>query len=72
MNPDGRIDWRIKLAATLAVIGLALVCWGAIEPTPLPLIVAMSIAQGLCVISILLFLWVVLKDLRRAGVIWRE
>jgi len=59
----GRI---LRSACLLALIGLALMVWSLLDPTPMPVLVAMSLGQGFGTLSLAAFLGVVLADLRRA------
>jgi hypothetical protein len=58
---------RRLLAAScvLALVGLALMCWSVVDPRPNPVMVALSIGQGIGTTSLLLFLIVVIGDVRR-------
>jgi len=62
----------LRIAAVLALVGLALMVWGSLDPTPLPVIVAMSVGQGIGIVSFLIYLVVVVADLRRAKVFDRR
>ena len=58
---------RILTGACLsALAALALMVWSLLEPTPMPVLVAMSAGQVLGTISLLAFFGVVLADLRQA------
>jgi len=52
----------LVVAAVLTLIGLALMVWSMAEPTPMPVILAMSVGQGLGILAFLLFGVVVLVD----------
>jgi len=56
----------LRVACLLALLALALMVWSLLEPTPMPVLVAMSIGQVLGTISLLLFGAVVVTDMRRA------
>jgi hypothetical protein len=56
----------LRAACLLTLVALAFMVWSLVEPTPVPVLVAMSIGQVLGTISLLLFLAVVLADLRHA------
>lgn len=58
----------LRIAALLAIFGLVFMCWAVLQPTPMPVILAMSIGQGAGTLSFLMFLFVVIADLRRAKV----
>jgi hypothetical protein len=57
------------VASVLALIGLGLMVWSVIQPTPMPVILAMSVGQGIGILSFVLFLLVVLADLRKKKVL---
>jgi hypothetical protein len=50
------------VAAIMTLIGLALMVWSMAQPTPMPVILAMSVGQGLGTLAFLLFGVVVLID----------
>lgn len=52
----------LVFAAILTLIGLALMIWSMAQPTPMPVILAMSVGQGLGILAFLLFGIVVLVD----------
>ena len=56
----------LSIACVLALVSLVLMVWSLLEPTPLPVLVAMSLGQVIGTISLLMFLAVVLADMRRA------
>ncbi len=55
----------LRVASLLVLVSLALMCWGILDPRPVPVIVAMSLGQVLGTLGALLFMFVVLRDLRR-------
>lgn len=58
-----KIERRVRVACVLALIALALIAFSLVVPKPLPVIVAMSVAQGIGTLSFLIFLHVVARDL---------
>jgi hypothetical protein len=56
----------LGLACSLALVALGLMVWSLLEPTPTPVLVAMSVGQALGTVSLLLFLAVVAADMRAA------
>jgi hypothetical protein len=52
-------------ACILALAALALMVWSIFDPRPVPVILAMSVGQGLGTVSLVTFLAVVAADLRR-------
>lgn len=53
-------------ACILGLIGLALMSWSLFDQGWIPVMMAMSVGQGIGTLSFVLFLVVVLIDLRRA------
>jgi hypothetical protein len=56
----------LRAACILALIGLSLMVWSVLQPTPMPVMVAMSLGQVFGTLSLGAFLVVVLADLRKA------
>lgn len=52
----------LVIASLMTLIGLALMIWSMAEPTPMPVILAMSVGQGVGILAFLLFGIVVLVD----------
>jgi MFS family permease len=58
-----------KLITTSCVLGLvamAMMCWSVLDPTPVPVLVAMSVGQGVGTLSLLCYLAAVVIEVRRA------
>ena len=55
----------LRISAVLTLIALALMVWSMLDPTPLPVMLAMSVAQGLGTLAFSLYGLAVYKDLRR-------
>ncbi len=55
----------LRVSAALTIIALALMVWSLLEPTPLPVMLAMSVGQGIGTIAFGLYLYVVIADFRR-------
>jgi hypothetical protein len=66
MKDPGKL---VRAAAVLALVGLALFVWSVLDPRPVPVVVAMSVGQGIGTLSFLLYLLAVYLDLRRARVL---
>jgi hypothetical protein len=58
-----RSEKVLRVASVLAIVGLALMIWGVLVPTPMPVLIGLSIGQALGTLSFLLFLIVVAADL---------
>jgi peptidoglycan/LPS O-acetylase OafA/YrhL len=56
----------LQFSCALALVALALIVWSLLDPRPIPVILAMSLAQALGTISFAAFLWIVVRDLRAA------
>jgi hypothetical protein len=46
-----RQRWLLSGACTAALVALALVVWSILDPRPVPVVVSMSVAQGLGTVS---------------------
>lgn len=75
MNPREKVEQfldnasRSRLmvyACLLGLIGLALMSWSLFDQGWIPIMMAMSVGQGIGTLSFVLFLVVVIIDLRRA------
>ncbi len=55
----------LRVAAVLALAALGLMIAATLVPRPLPVILAMSVGQGLGVVAFLLYLDAVLAEMRR-------
>ena len=54
----------LRVSAVLTLVGLALMVWSMLVPTPLPVMLAMTVGQGLGTIAFGLYLFVVVRELR--------
>lgn len=52
-------------SALLTLLALALMVWSVLVPTPLPVMLAMSLGQVLGSLAFAMYLWVVFFDLMR-------
>lgn len=55
----------VRVAAVLTLVGLALMVWSMVNPTPLPVMLAMSVGQVVGTAAFALYGLAVYKDLRR-------
>jgi hypothetical protein len=55
----------LDAACVLALVALGLMIWSLLDPRPIPVILAMSVAQALGTASLVAFLVVVADDVRR-------
>jgi len=56
----------LRAAAVVGLCGLACLVWALLDPRPIPVVFAMSVGQGLGATSLLLYVVVVLSEVRRA------
>lgn len=64
MRPLTRAEKVLRIACVCALVGLALMVWSVLDPSPMPVILGLSVGQGVGTLSFLLFLVVVAMDLR--------
>ena len=55
----------LRISAVLTLVALALMVWSVLVPTPLPVMLAMTVGQGIGTAAFAIFGWVVFKDLTR-------
>jgi peptidoglycan/LPS O-acetylase OafA/YrhL len=55
----------LRAACVLALLALGLMLWSLFDPRPPPVLIALSVGQGIGTLSFFLYLVVVAKDLRR-------
>jgi len=46
----------VLAACVLGLIAMAMMCWSVLDPTPFPVLVAMSVGQGIGTLSLLCYL----------------
>jgi hypothetical protein len=61
-SDHGRV---LRASAALTLLALALMVWSMVQPTPLPVMLAMTVGQGLGTLAFALYGYVVLADLLR-------
>ena len=54
----------LVVSAILTLIALALMVWSMLDPNPLPVMIAMTVGQGLGTLAFGLYLYVIIQDLR--------
>ena len=55
----------LRVSAVLTLIGLALMVWSLLQPTPLPVMLAMTVGQAVGTTAFALYLFIVVRELRR-------
>jgi hypothetical protein len=63
---------RLRLAALLSLLSLALMCWAVIDPRALPLVMAMTLGQAIGTLALVIYLVVIVGDLIASGVFSRR
>ncbi len=58
----------LQLSAVLTLIGLGFMVWSMFEPTPLPVMLAMTVGQAIGTLSFAMYVFIVVRELRRAYV----
>ena len=55
----------LDAACVFGLVALGLIIWSVVDPRPLPVILAMSVGQGIGTLSFLAYIWLVIDDARR-------
>ena len=55
----------LRIAAVLTLIGLALMVWSLLQPTPLPVMLAMTAGQGVGTLAFAIYAFIVIRTIRR-------
>ena len=72
---EAKVEWLVQsgsrrriltYACILGLIGLALMCWSLFDQGWIPVMMAMTVGQGIGTLSFALFILVVIIDLQRA------
>jgi hypothetical protein len=58
-------DLGLRISAVLTLIGLGLMVWSMLVPTPLPVMLAMSVGQVVGTTAFAIYLVIVIRQLRR-------
>jgi hypothetical protein len=53
------------VSGVLTLVALALMAWSMLVPTPLPVMLAMTLGQALGTTAFALYIFVVIRDIRR-------
>ena len=54
----------LRWSAVLTLVALALMVWSMLAPTPMPVMIAMTVGQGLGTLAFALYGYVIVADLR--------
>ena len=58
-------DLGLRVSAVLTLIGLGLMVWSMLVPTPLPVMLAMSVGQLVGTTAFAIYIVIVVRQLRR-------
>ena len=58
----------LRIAAVLTLVALALMVWSMLQPTPLPVMLAMTVGQVIGTTAFGLYIYIVVRELRREWV----
>lgn len=58
----------LRVSCVLTLVGLAMCTWALLDPRPIPLILAMSAAQGIGTLAFLIYLAVIGLELKDRGI----
>jgi peptidoglycan/LPS O-acetylase OafA/YrhL len=59
-----RREKALRIASVLALLALVLMVWSVLDPRPAPVLIGLSVGQGIGTLSFVLYLLVVAADLR--------
>ena len=62
----GGVGFWLRVSVVLTLLALALMVWSVLVPTPLPIMLAMTVGQGLGTAAFGIYGIIVFKDLTRA------
>jgi hypothetical protein len=63
---DLKLTRWLQVACALALVALALIVWSLLDPTPIPVIVSMSVGQLIGTVSFAMYGFIVFVDFRRS------
>jgi hypothetical protein len=55
----------LMVSGALTIVALGLMVWSMLQPTPLPVMLAMSVGQAIGTTAFAMYIFVVLRDIRR-------
>jgi hypothetical protein len=55
----------LRTSAVLTLFGLAFMVWSLVEPTPMPVMLAMSVGQILGTTAFAIYAFIVIREIRR-------
>lgn len=61
--PRPNAETALRVASVLAIVGLALMVWGVLDPRALPVLAGLTVGQAIGTLSFVIYLVVVATDL---------
>jgi hypothetical protein len=58
-------ELALRISAVLTLLALGLMAWSLLQPTPLPVMLAMTAGQAVGTVALALYLYVVIRDVRK-------
>ena len=58
----------LRISAVLTLVALALMVWSMLQPTPLPVMLAMTVGQAIGTAAFGMYIYIVVRELRREWV----
>ena len=55
----------LRVSAVLTLIGLGFMAWSMLAPTPMPVMLAMTVGQVIGMVAFGLYLYVVIRELKQ-------
>lgn len=55
----------LRISCVLTLVGLALMAWSMVQPTWMPVMIAMTVGQLVGTSAFAIFLFVIVRDVRR-------
>ena len=62
---SSQVPHLLRIAAGMSLVALALMMWSLVDPTPAPVLIALSLGQVIGTVSFAIYLSIVVLDLRR-------
>lgn len=62
----------LQISAVTTLVALGFMVWSMLAPTPLPVMLAMTVGQGLGTLALGGYVYVVVRDLRQATRVRRD
>lgn len=71
-EPHGGMTRLLAISGVLTLVGLALMVWSMLQPTWMPVMLAMTVGQLVGTTAFAIYLYVVVRDFRRSHAVALE